>query len=193
MWPFQIQMTDSQPNPDGGESGDSPPEDKNRQTGKLMIIGVWVLLLGLLTWFAHRWYEKSENPNQTVYVGELGGVEYVQLKANRAGHYVANGRINGTEVVFLLDTGATSISIPSGVAKRIGIEGGIPVPVRTANGTVSVFANTLESVQLGVFECFAVEGHINPHMSGEQILLGMSFLRHFDLNVQNNLLTISIP
>lgn len=67
------------------------------------------------------------------------------------------------------------------------------MPVRTANGTVSVFANTLESVQLGVFERFAVEGHINPHMSGEQILLGMSFLRHFDLNVQNNLLTISIP
>ena len=116
-------MTDSQPNPGSGGSGDSPSDDENRQTGKLMIIGVWVLLLGLLTWFAHRWYEKSENPNQTVYVGELGCVEYVQRKANRAGHDVANGRINGTEVVFLLDTGATSISIPSGVAKRIGIEG----------------------------------------------------------------------
>jgi len=186
-------MTDNQPNTGHGESGDNSPDEENHKTGKIMIVGVWVLLLGLLTWFAHRWYEKSENPNQTVYVGELGGVQYVQLKANRAGHYLANGQINGTEVVFLLDTGATSISIPSTVAKRIGIEGGLPVPVRTANGTVSVFASTLDSVQLGVFKRRDVEGHINPHMSGEQILLGMSFLRHFDLNVQNNLLTISIP
>jgi len=167
--------------------------DDTHSLGKTMVIGTWVLLLGLLTWFAHIWYERAENPNRTVYVGELSGQRFVQLRANRSGHYVATGAINGVEVDFLLDTGATSVSIPEGIASKIGLKPGASYQVITANGTASVFSTELSSVGLGVFERQNVQGHINPHMSGDQVLLGMSFLRHFDLSTSNDTLTISVP
>lgn len=169
------------------------PSGDSQRLGKMMIIGTWVVLIGLLTWFAHVWYERAENPNRTVYVGEISGQRFVQLKANRSGHYVATGSINGVEVDFLLDTGATSISVPQGVASKIGLKPGLSYPVITANGTASVFSTELTSVGLGVFERQNVQGHINPHMSGNQVLLGMSFLRHFDLTSSDGTLTISIP
>ena len=175
-----------------GEPEDEPSGDTQR-IGTMMVIGTWVVLLGLLTWFAHVWYQRAENPNRTVYVGEISGQRFVQLKANRSGHYIATGSINGVEVDFLLDTGATSVSVPQGVADRIGLQPGLSFPVITANGTASVFSTDLSTVGLGVFERQNVQGHINPHMQGEKVLLGMSFLRHFDLSTSNDTLTISIP
>ena len=170
-----------------------PSSDSTRGAGKWMIIGVWVLLLGLMTLFAHRWYERAENPNQTIFVGQSGDGEYIRLQANRAGHYVANGQINGKDVVFLLDTGATSISVPQQVADRVGLSRGHPVTVSTANGTATVYATSMEAVRLGVFERYTVAGHVNPHMRGDEVLLGMNFLRHFNLNVQDTVLTITQP
>jgi len=185
-------MVEPPSDPDKGEPQGGPASDTQR-LGKTMIIGTWVVLLGLLTWFAHIWYQRAENPNRTVYVGEVSGQRFVQLKANRSGHYVATGSINGVEVVFLLDTGATSVSVPQGVASKIGLQPGLSFPVITANGTASVFSTQISTVGLGVFERQNVQGHINPHMSGDQVLLGMSFLRHFDLSTSDGTLTISVP
>ncbi len=181
-------MQENRPNqPDDLTSNDT------RGAGKWMIIGVWVLLLGLMTLFAHRWYERAENPNQTVFVGNTGDREFIRLQANRAGHYVANGQINGKEVVFLLDTGATSISVPQQVADRVGLVSGRPITVSTANGTATVYATNMDAVRLGVFQRHEVNGHVNPHMQGEAVLLGMNFLRHFNLSVQDTVLTITPP
>lgn len=168
-------------------------EQANRQVGGYMVIGVWVVLIGLMTWFAHQWYERSANPNQNLSSNLIDGQTAIELKANRNGHYVATGLINGKEVVFLLDTGATSVSVPAAVASRIGLRGEYPQQVRTANGTITVQTTLLESVTLGGLNLQRVQGHINPGMQGEEVLLGMSFLRYFDLKTSNGLLTISIP
>jgi len=45
-----------------------------------------------------------------------GDVREVVLKRNRYGHYVANGSINGSQVEFLLDTGATAVAVPAATA-----------------------------------------------------------------------------
>lgn len=179
--------------PDNPQNQDKPEPGDTRSAGKWMIIGVWVMLLGLMTLFAHRWYQRAENPNRTIYVGEADDNAFIRLLANRAGHYVANGQINGEDVVFLLDTGATTISVPEQVAARVGLSRGTPVTVSTANGTATVYTTNLDSVRLGVFERHAVSGHVNPHMQGNEVLLGMNFLRHFNLNVQDSQLTITRP
>lgn len=178
---------------DSGAKNKLDDQQANRRVGGFMVIGVWIVLIGLMTWFAHRWYERAANPNQNLTSNLIDGQTSIQLKANRNGHYVATGLINGEEVVFLLDTGATSVSVPATVATRIDLQGEYPQQVRTANGTITVQTTLLESVSLGGLTLQRVRGHINPGMQGDEVLLGMSFLRYFDLNTSNDRLTISIP
>ena len=95
--------------------------------------------------------EHLNNPNQQVRTElRADGVREVVLKQNRAGHYVANGAINGRQVTFLLDTGATSVSVPASVANRLGLKRGAPLRARTANGVVTTYATRLDEVRLGM-------------------------------------------
>jgi len=97
---------------------------------------------------------------------------------------------SGGGVTFLLDTGATAVSVPAGLAKRLGLQAGRPVTAMTANGTVTTYATQLHSVRLGNIERHGVRAHINPGMKGHEVLLGMSFLRDLDFRQQDGQLTI---
>ncbi len=171
----------------------SADDRANQRAGSAMIIGVWVVMLGMLTWFAHQWFERAANPNRNPELSVVDGQSSIELRANRNGHYIATGSINGEDVVFLLDTGATSVSVPIAIARKIGLTGEHPQQVRTANGTITVEATLLDSVSLGGLTLERVRGHINPGMQGDEVLLGMSFLRYFDLRTSNSKLTISTP
>jgi aspartyl protease family protein len=93
----------------------------------------------------------------------------------------------------MLDTGATDVSIPAEIAGRVGLERGRVVHYRTANGTVPAWQTQLDEVRLGPLRLGPVDASINPHMQGEAILLGMSFLRHLDFSQQGNTLTLRYP
>lgn len=152
----------------------------------------WILALGLLTLFFNRWIENSQNPN-TLLATHADDASPVILQQNRQGHYLANGLINNQPVTFLLDTGATSLSIPATVAERLGLERGNRSRVHTANGSIEVFNTQLDYVQLGHIRLKGISAHINPYMQGETVLLGMSFLKHLNLQQQDKTLTIRIP
>jgi len=177
----------------GPMSENQQPRDDAAAIGKIMVIGFWLILMGLLTMAANRWLSNAQNPNRDLSSITTNGSYSVQLQGNRLGHYLAPGTINGNAVTFLLDTGATSISIPETVAQRLNLKRGHPRTVNTANGSITVYAANLERVAIGALERRRVNGHINPHMDGEEILLGMSFLRHFELTQRDNVLTISQP
>lgn len=154
-----------------------------------MLIG-WVAALALVFSLFNGWFERNENPNQALAnVGE-GGLAAVRLRQNRQGHYVAQGQINDEPVLFLLDTGATQVSVPGEVAERLGLRPGRQGLAKTAAGVVTTYSTTLDSVDLGPIRLRNVRAHINPHMPGEQILLGMSFLRHLDFEQTGRQLTL---
>ncbi len=156
------------------------PSNSN-SIGKGMLAVSWVLILGLLTLFFGNVLEEKSNPNRSPVTQQTAqGVKEVYLKRNTYGHYVASGKINGHPVVFLLDTGATSVSVPEKVAREIGLRKGREQIVSTANGTITTYASNLQSVELGNIELQRVRGHINPYMDEEEILLGMSFLKHLE-------------
>lgn len=156
-----------------------------------MITLAWLILLGLLTLYFGGMLDRQRNPNQQV-VGQVlaDGVREVVLHQNRSGHYVANGRINRQPVSFLLDTGATTVSVPAGLARRLGLPSGSPTAVQTANGVVTAYATRLQRVELGEIALTEVRAHINPGMEGDYVLLGMSFLKKLELTQRDGTLTL---
>ena len=160
--------------------------------GRLMLLGMWVAVAGVLALGFEAWLDRQDNPNrnlQTVVASD--GAREVSLERNRAGHYVAEGTINGHPVTFMLDTGASDVSIPESVARELGLERGPPMQYRTANGIVTAYTTELSRVTLGDLEQREIRGSINPHMDGEEILLGMSFLGDLDFRQSRGVLTLT--
>ena len=165
------------------------PEHGQKRLGNAMIYLAWVLVIGLLTLFFGKVLDWQHNPNQGLQYSATGPREVV-LKRNRGGHYIAPGVINGEPVRFLLDTGATQISIPQEVANRIGLLRGRPSMASTANGTITVYDTRLDEVGLGNIVLHDIGAHINPHMFGDTVLLGMSFMKHLELVQRGDTLTL---
>ncbi|MBW2427012.1 MAG: TIGR02281 family clan AA aspartic protease [Deltaproteobacteria bacterium] len=92
----------------------------------------------------------------------------------------ANVRLNDRVVApFILDTGASDVSIPEWVARELGLEldGARTRLYRTANGIVENAVVTLESVDLGGARVENVPASVSRSMSVG--LLGLSFFNHF--------------
>jgi aspartyl protease family protein len=159
-----------------------------------MIVGAWLLLLVLLTLFFSRWLEHQANPNQQLRtMVDQGGVSAVVLKRNRAGHYLAPGDINGVGVTFLLDTGATYVAVSQSIADEAGLKKGPVAQSMTANGVASSWLTEIDEVRLGSIVLHHVRATILPGMTGNEVLLGMSFLKHLKLEQQGESLKITLP
>lgn len=156
-----------------------------------MYFVMWIVLLGLLSLYFYQWDKQAYNPNQSVQSTLVTtGAYEITLKANRAGHYVASGTINGTNVTFLLDTGASDISIPAHIADKIGLKRGYVRRYQTANGIIENYTTQLDSISLGEITRNNIRASINPHVSHNEILLGMSFLKTVELIQRGKELTI---
>ncbi len=167
------------------------PAQSSKRLGFGMIAAAWVILLGLLTLLFGDVLEKQQNPNQEVQGRVLeSGIREARLQRNRSGHYVASGLINGRPVRFLLDTGATTVSVPAGLAEHLGLVRGRPQLASTANGVVTTYTTRLKNVRLGELSVDNVRANINPGMRGEDVLLGMSFLKQLEFTQRGAILTI---
>ena len=171
----------------------SGPPDLVGRHGKWLLIGAWILVLAAGTWVADRWLDnrKARRAAVTLSADAQAGAG-VKLRADRYGHFVVTGLVNGVEVEFLVDTGASGISIPAAIAAEIGLAQGVPFRVSTANGEATVYATSLDSIAIGPLVRASVRAHINPGMD-DTALLGMSFLRHFELIQRDGELTIRQP
>jgi aspartyl protease family protein len=155
--------------------------DNASKIGQGMVYIAWIMLLVMLTFAFNKYLDQQNNPNQNVYTRQSGDIAEVILKQNRYGHYLANGLINNSPVTFMLDTGATVISIPETLAKKLRLKKGHPIRSSTANGYITVYSTLLKSVSIGAIELNNIRASINPHMRGDEILLGMSFMKHLEM------------
>lgn len=158
-------------------------KDSTRRAGLGMMLMFWALFIGVGTWWLQGFLESQRNPNAHL-VNAVGEGESVTLERNRAGHFMATGRINGEPVEFLLDTGATYVALPAGLADRLGLERAGSAWFNTANGRVRGDLTILDEVSLGGFSAAEVRGSISPGLEGDVALLGMSFLDRFDIEIR---------
>lgn len=140
----------------------------------------WIAGLFLATrYFAGR-EQQDTNPN--VHLDSEHGQGYIEVKlaGNRQGHFVASGMINDLPVQFMLDTGATDVSIPVAIANRLTLRRGAPVQINTANGRSEGYRTQLDQVKLGDIVLRDVRAVVAPGFEGDQVLLGMSALRQLE-------------
>lgn len=156
-----------------------------RRTGLFMMVAGWLLLGGLIWWVLGDALVQQENPNAHLADISVPTREIV-LRRGSDGHYRAPGNINGQRVEFLLDTGATGIAIPADVARRIGAAAGRAYQAQTAGGVVVAHATRLASVSLGGLMAHDVSGSIIANPGSDEVLLGMSFLSRFDINLKDD-------
>ncbi|GGC59660.1 retropepsin-like aspartic protease family protein [Marinobacter halophilus] len=157
----------------------------------LYFVVFWVVLLGAATYLLGSWDSRTKNPNQQLVSHTRGSVTEIELQANRQGHYLANGTINNQNVTFILDTGATTVSVSETLAQRAGLKRGQPGRALTAAGTVNVWSTTIQELRLGDITFNNVHGTINPAMDPDMVLLGMSVLGQLNFSQQSGVLTLS--
>lgn len=91
------------------------------------------------------------------------------------GHFWVDARVNGDDLRFLVDSGASVTTISSEAATRASLATGMQVSiVETANGEVRMVRGHADTFQLGGIERRDFAININPNDTAN--VLGMNFL-----------------
>ena len=114
---------------------------------------------------------KSEATGAPVVQGEE-----IRIPMAIDGHFWVDARINGEEVKFLVDSGATMTTVGRETAARVGMQvsPGRNQVVRTGNGLVRVATGTANTLTVGSIE----RDNVPVHVADDEDLnvLGMNFL-----------------
>ena len=117
----------------------------------------------------------------------------VHIYPSSGNMYTVIGSINGYPVNFVVDTGATAVSMNSRQARRLGIDyevEGKPGLSQTASGIVEIFIVRLRRVKVGDIELTNVEGSVHEGDFPTEVLLGMSFLGRLDIKREDGVLEL---
>jgi aspartyl protease family protein len=121
------------------------------------------------------------------------GGSQVVLTADSDGHFLTTGTINGVSVRFLVDTGATVITMSSLEARRLGVNylTGVRGRSQTVNGVVPVYRVKLDTVQVGEVTANNVDASVLDSDSLPIVLLGMSFLNRMEMRRDGLTMTLT--
>lgn len=140
------------------------------------IFAVLILVLSFRGEVAEIWARVSNElgiGNSHQLVGDT-----LELRQQGDGHFWVNAKLNGTDVRFLVDSGATTTSISVATAERAGIDVDrtrFPVQLSTANGTIEAWRARADTLSVGGM---TVDDHavVVSEAFGDFNVLGMNFL-----------------
>ncbi len=137
---------------------------------------VWLALMGAAYWGFDRYLA----PKVVTTTAPASG--QVEMPRSRDGHYYLKGSINGQPLVFLVDTGATSVAVSAAFARQAGLPRGYPLRFSTANGTTEGELVGGQTVEAGGLVVSNIDVGVGLQMEKPELaLLGQSFLRHVDV------------
>ena len=111
-------------------------------------------------------------PEQVVEGGET------RIQRSPDGHYWLRAEINGHPANFLVDTGATLTAVSAETAAAAGLEpreGGLPVRMQTANGSVAAEITSIDELRFGNVAARGLDAIIAPGL-GPTNVIGMNLL-----------------
>jgi len=145
----------------------------------------------------------EESPMTGVQLGDSGGdssgadsgnavpAKSLVLHRNASSHFTVEGTINGVAVTFLVDTGATLVTVPEEVARNANLLVEKSVTASTAGGQANVQLTTIKELSLQDMAIGEVQAAISSEMAANQVLLGMNVLSKFDISQKGDELVLS--
>lgn len=121
--------------------------------------------------------------------GEPPSGSTLVIGQGRGGHYFVDGAVNDHFLNFIIDTGATVVSLPQRIADEAGIKCQGKAVFHTANGNSTVCTATIRELKVGNFTVRNVEAVFSPSL--DQPLLGMNFLKRFRVEQDGGELRLS--
>ena len=117
----------------------------------------------------------------------------IVIPASSGGHFMASGSINGKSAQFMVDTGATLVSVGKTDAERLGLDlsAARQGVTQTANGPVPVQIIVLPRLRVGNVEVSNVGAAVMPS-SMPHVLLGNSFLSRFQMRRDNDVMRLEL-
>jgi aspartyl protease family protein len=159
------------------------PVQRTVRRGAWGITAFWLLLLGLL----FLGFDYVEQRRVAGYQAHEGSGGELVIPRGRDGHFHVDGLVNGQAVSFLVDTGATSVTVSEALALRADLQGGQPVTFQTANGRLPGRLLRQVPVQVGHLALPGVTVAVGMVGKPAEIaLLGQSFLSRYDIQILQN-------
>jgi aspartyl protease family protein len=147
----------------------------------------WNLISVLLIWIAifgafFLYFDTRQGP--TIAIAKEGVAQgEVVIPRSSDGHYYVRGSINGYPIDFMVDTGASIVSVSKEFSRVANLPSGAPANFSTAGGVVTGEIISGQIVEAGGI---AVNGlSVSVGMHGRMALLGQNFLRRIDV-IQSN-------
>lgn len=168
------------------KSANSKPSgglSKGVKWGPFWILVFWMVVMGLL-YVAMNHYLKPK-PLIVSATGDL------IIPRARDGHFYARGEVNGRPVSFLIDTGASMVTVSEQFARNAGLAGGVPTVFKTANGDLPGRIVADVPVTLGPAGVSGVR--VGVGFVGHEVddaLLGQSFLAKFEVLLEKDRMTL---
>ena len=137
-------------------------------------------------------YVLSMADNVAVRVGLPAAVNAQAHLISSGGMYKVTGSINQQLADFVVDTGASYITMNAQQARKLGLDfsNGKKVMMSTAKGKTTAHVFTIESVRIGGIELKNVKGAVVHELESSRMLLGMSFLSQVEMQQKNGLMVL---
>jgi len=118
------------------------------------------------------------------------GVE-ITIESDASGHFLVDGEINGRSVRFLVDTGATLVSIGHSTAQSLGLDldDKQMSKAHTAAGVVSTWRVRLKSLKIGGLRFDDIEAVV-MQADIPNVLLGMNVLGQMEMRRDGKLMRL---
>jgi aspartyl protease family protein len=161
-----------------GNKSASPP-----QTGLIPMMIFWCVVMGLL-YLAMTHYLKPKQA-QVLANGDL------VIQRSTDGHFYTLGTVNGQQAKFMVDTGASLVSVSDAFAQRASLRGGRPATFNTANGSQPGRIVDGVGIAIGPVSVSNVRVGVGLRMGDDDAaLLGQSFLSKFDITMRKDLMVL---
>ena len=161
----------------------NPLLQKTARLGALAIAAVWLAVAGVLYLVFDR-IEQNRQASLKPYA--LSSGELV-IPRQRDGHFHVDGEVNRQPVRFLVDTGASHVSVSQALAKQAGLPEGQSITLSTANGQRP--GQLVRNVPVRAGHLVLNDTSVTVGLSGmapTQSLLGQAFLKHFDVEIRRD-------
>jgi aspartyl protease family protein len=153
------------------------------QLGLFPLMVFWFVVMGLL--YGVMTYYLKPKQTKVLANGDL------VIQRSQDGHFYTPGKVNGVEVTFMVDTGASLVTISEPLAQKALVLGGTPTIFHTANGDKA--GRVVEGLSVSIGPVVATNIKVGVGLVGgkeDDALLGQSFLSKFEITMNKDQLIL---